>query len=156
MRATINLATEAELADFLRAGDRDFANALSERVEIGAYARKIFCHAVRFEAWKESTLVGLVAAYCNDKELRTAYITTVSVRSEWRKRGVASQLLDCCIRYARESGMKEIRLEVATESVGAAKLYRKVGFTDVCSAQSLTTSQMFLNLEQFHDEQTRL
>ena len=46
--------------------------------------RKIADKAARFEAWVDGEFVGFVAAYCNDKEKLTAYITSVSVLQRWQ------------------------------------------------------------------------
>ena len=74
-----NKASEAEIAEHLSRCDADFVPPLSGRVEINDYAKKIASKATRFEAWSGGTLVGLVAAYCNDQEKHIAYITSVSV-----------------------------------------------------------------------------
>ena len=76
---SLNQATEEEIANHLSRCDADFVPPLSGRVEISSYAHKIAGNATRFEAWAGGALVGLVAAYCNDSERRSAYITTVKI-----------------------------------------------------------------------------
>ena len=124
----LNKATEAEIADHLFRCDADFVPPLSGRVEIGSYAHKIADKATRFEAWAEGVLVGLVAVYCNDSECHVAYITSVSVLQEWKGRGIASTLMEQCIRHAKGPGYERIELEVDSENAAAIKLYEKKGF----------------------------
>src|SRR5882672_4187541 len=132
MNATIgyllNKASVAQIAEHLSRCDADFVPPLSGRVEIEGYARKIASKATRFEAWSRGTLVGLVAAYCNDREKRIAYITSVSVLREWTGMGIAADLMNRCAEYARASAMRQVSLEVAGDNSPAIKLYEESGF----------------------------
>ena len=124
----LNKASELEIAKHLLHCDADFIPPLSNRIDINKYAQKIASRATRFEAWSDSTLVGLVAAYCNDQENHIAYITSVSVLSEWVGQGIAADLLKQCITHATDSGMRQISLEVASNNQPAIRLYEKNGF----------------------------
>ena len=123
-----NKATGTEIAQHLSRCDADFMPPLSTRVSIMEYAQKIASKATRFEAWSGGTLIGLVAAYCNDQEKRIAYITSVSILREWTGKGIAARLLCQCIEHARVSGMRRIGLEVESNNTSAIKLYEKNGF----------------------------
>lgn len=124
----LNRASAAQIAEHLSRCDTDFVPPLSGRVEIGDYAHKIESKAMRFEAWSGDTLVGLVAAYCNDHEKRIAYITSVSVLREWMGRGIAARLMNRCVEYAKASGMRQICLEVSSDNTLAIRLYQRSGF----------------------------
>lgn len=123
-----NKATAAQIAAHLRRCDADFVPSLSGRVEINAYASKLVDKSIRFEAWADGTLTGLVAAYCNDREKRIAYITSVSVLKQWRKKGIATRLLHQCLAHAQEAGMKQIRLETTGDNTNTNRLYKRLGF----------------------------
>lgn len=123
-----NSASEAQIAEHLLCCDADFVPTLSERVEIRDYAQKIASKATRFEAWSNGTLVGLVAAYCNDPETRIAHITSVSVTMVWTGKGIAARLINQCVEHAKAAGMRQIGLEVAADNMPAIKLYEKSGF----------------------------
>jgi ribosomal protein S18 acetylase RimI-like enzyme len=125
---TLNHASEAEIAGHLAACDEAFIPPLSTRTPIADYAKKLVAKAVRFEAWSGDTLVGLVAAYCNDLEGHIAYITSVSICRDWTGKGIAAALMQQCIEHAAKSGMKRIALEVAANNVAAVALYAKFGF----------------------------
>jgi ribosomal protein S18 acetylase RimI-like enzyme/2-polyprenyl-3-methyl-5-hydroxy-6-metoxy-1,4-benzoquinol methylase len=125
----IGRASEAEIAVHLRACDDTFLPALSSRVDIGGYARKIADKAQRFEASVNGKLVGLVAAYCNMRDRGTAFITSVSVLPGFQRRGIASQLMENCITHVRMQGFARLELEVGGDNDDAIALYEKHGFT---------------------------
>lgn len=125
----LNKASAAQIAAHLHGCDGDFIPPLSTRVDLDDYAHKLSGKATRFEAWSDNTLVGLVAAYCNDQTQRVAYITSVSLLKPWSGQGVAARLVSQCIQHARDAGMHQISLEVAQDNEPALKLYAKHGFT---------------------------
>lgn len=139
----LNNATESELYSHLSACDVDFVRALTKRVNIAEYCAKIYNKAVRFEAWAGDTLVGLVAAYCNDQTKCLVYITSVSVLSEWQEKGIAAQLIGHCIEHAEVLGMHCISLEVARGNAPAIRLYEKLGFVKTCAGDSFLTMNLF-------------
>ena len=57
------------------------------------------------------------------------HIMNVAVTSEYRRRGIASVILDELIRIGREKGVRAFTLEVRKSNVGAISLYEKKGFT---------------------------
>lgn len=123
-----NTASAAQIAEHLGRCDADFVPPLSARVDIGSYAEKIASKAMRFEAWADGLLLGLVAAYCNDREHGIAYITSVSVLKAWTGQGIAARLLDQCVEHALASGLQRVSLEVASDNAPAINLYEKSGF----------------------------
>lgn len=124
----LNKAAMAQLVRHLTDCDADFVPPLSERVGIEDYAGKLSGKATRFEAWSGDELVGLVAAYCNDRERCVAFITSVSVLKGWQGRGIAASLVQQCIAHAKASGMRRISLQVASDNLPAIGLYEKCGF----------------------------
>jgi len=149
----LNKASAAEIAEHLTRCDADFVPPLSCRVEIKSYAQKIASKAMRFEAWLGGTLVGLVAAYCNDEEKRIAYLTSVSVLRAWTGTGIAASLVAECVEYAKASGMRQIRLEVASDNTRAITLYGKNGFVAGKTNAPFTTMDLHLVSEQEYEQQ---
>lgn len=84
--------------------------------------------AIRFEAWRENELVGLVAAYLNRPELGTAFITSVSVDAALRGSAVASRLIQMCLDQAAASGHVRAELRAAAANAPALRLYAQYGF----------------------------
>jgi ribosomal protein S18 acetylase RimI-like enzyme len=128
---TIGSASLEDITNHLVLCDRNFKPALSERGSIKEYAAKIATHAVRFEAWENNRLVGLVAAYLNDYKEGVGFITNVSVEAGYLGKGIAKQLLQNCIEYALTNEFKFIRLEVFDENIPAIQLYRKLNFLEI-------------------------
>ncbi len=72
---------------------------------------------------------GTVAGYMGVHHLGDcAYVCNVAVSQAFRRRGVASRLIEAHIALAREAGMEEISLEVRTSNTAAKALYEKFGF----------------------------
>ncbi len=126
-----NKASENEIVEHLASCDENFVPHLSLRVALNEYSSKIYNNAVRFEAWSEGALVGLMATYCNDLKCGTAYITSVSVLADTMGRGVASRLMSDCIRHAESVGFQRLELEVDQNNTKAIRLYEKKGFVAV-------------------------
>ena len=57
-----------------------------------------------------------------------AFITNIAVMPEFRRKGMASVILESIISYCRKSDIKRIMLEVRVSNEGAVSLYRKFGF----------------------------
>lgn len=125
----VNNAAEQDILQHLIRCDETFVPRLSERVELQAYAAKLFDNAVKFEAWTEHALSGLIAAYFNPVT-SIGFITNVSVEKHLAGGGIASKLLQNCIEYATVSGYKTIQLEVQAGNEAAIGLYKKFHFTE--------------------------
>lgn len=65
-----------------------------------------------------------------------AYITNVYTRDEYRKQGVATQLLELVMKEVKEEGCKFARLHASEQGKG---LYEKIGFAD---AQGFMSKKM--------------
>lgn len=150
----LNNASEAEIIEHLSSCDADFAPPLSGRVEIGDYAQKIASKAMRFEAWSSGTLVGLVAAYCNDQEKGIAYVTSVSVLRERTGEGLAAHLMKLCIEHVKALGMRQISLEVASDNFAAIRLYEKNCFIAGSANASFVTMNLCFETGKEHEQQS--
>jgi GNAT superfamily N-acetyltransferase len=85
-------------------------------------------------AWDGDQVVGMVRNFINKEEnekfkrLR-GYTENISVRRQWRKRGVARSLIASSFRLLKDLGMKEASLGVdALNPNGALQLYESMGF----------------------------
>lgn len=65
------------------------------------------------------------------KILDVGHITTLAVRPDFRKKGVATKLLYELISKTRLLGMRYVTLEVRESNEVAQNLYRKFGFTEM-------------------------
>jgi ribosomal protein S18 acetylase RimI-like enzyme len=124
-----NAATAAQIADHLLRCDAQFIPRLSGRVDITNYATKIVERSVRFEAWYDGALIGLVAAYRDLSEHRDAFITSVSVLADWSRRGIGTRLVRDCVADATHLRLRSVRLEVNDRNRSAIRLYERLGFS---------------------------
>jgi ribosomal protein S18 acetylase RimI-like enzyme len=138
------MASESEIEEHLLRCDMSFSPPLNSRVKIKDYAYKIHNHAMRFEAWVDGVLVGLVAVYCNDKKGSAAFITSVSVLPERTGTGIAACLMKECIEYVSALGMKQINLEVASDNEPAIRLYKKFDFITEKTSESLINMNLHI------------
>lgn len=58
-----------------------------------------------------------------------AYVTNIAVIREYRRKGIASKILENMITYCKESGIKSLMLEVRVSNSVAIALYKKYGFS---------------------------
>lgn len=128
MKYTQGLASEQEIYSHLMKCNESFITNLAKRVNLEEYSKKIFEKAVTFEAWSGNALVGLVAAYFNDPDGQVGYITNVSTIRTYMGKGIASELMNMCIQYAKQYNVEEIKLEVHKGNRPAINLYKRSGF----------------------------
>ncbi len=57
------------------------------------------------------------------------HIMNIAVESNYRRRGIARQIMDEMIRIGEERGIRSFTLEVRESNIGAIALYEKRGFT---------------------------
>ena len=101
---TEDQSTVEEIHVHLQGCDADFVPRLSSRIDLKAYAKKIFEKSTRLEAWAGQELIGLIAVYLTNKDAGEGFITNVSVLSAYAGKKVASQLLQNCIDRAKREG----------------------------------------------------
>ncbi|HEY5774235.1 MAG TPA: GNAT family N-acetyltransferase [Chitinophagaceae bacterium] len=106
----------------------DFSPPLDQTVNLSEYSKKIAEKAITFEAWIDNRLAGLVAAYFNNLENHSGYITHVGVLRNYKGKGIAFNLMSRCIEFAIQNSFYQIQLEVAEDNDKAIQLYKKLNF----------------------------
>ncbi|MEO7311363.1 MAG: GNAT family N-acetyltransferase [Chitinophagaceae bacterium] len=123
----INNSDDQEVFNHLAFCDRQFTPLLSSKVDISAYSKKITDKAIRFEAWNQGRLIGLIAIYRNDKT-NGLFITNVSVEKDFLGMGIAGTIMKNVITFGMEHKLQTIRLEVNKLNSTALALYYKFDF----------------------------
>lgn len=78
-----------------------------------------------FTAWDENELVGFIISKNYQDHV---FVDLLGVRRNWRKRGVASSLLQHVFRATYQQGIRDVRLSVDASSLtGANRLYEQLG-----------------------------
>ena len=97
------------------------------------------------DAWTVNNLRGefmneysYLIGYCQDDKLvgytcvramyEEAQVCNVAVLPEYRRQGIAKQLIEEMLRLSAEKGCQVCELEVNTENTPAVELYKKCGF----------------------------
>lgn len=124
----VNSASIEQIFLHLNECDNLFLPPLSETIDLAAYSQKIKNNAETFEAWSCNRLIGLFAVYCNDLITKKAFITNVSVVSDFSGKQVATTLMNSVLRRMYENNITAIELEVTEENTKAISLYVKHGF----------------------------
>lgn len=69
----------------------------------------------------------------NQKNSKALYLQNMAVHPRWQGTGIASQLIDFVMNFAREKGFEYVRLDVFETSAQARKMYEKNSFKEVTS-----------------------
>jgi len=56
------------------------------------------------------------------------HLANIAVDPAWRRRGLATFMLQTMFRYARKKGAKRVLLEVRQKNLAAQTLYKRLGF----------------------------
>ena len=119
-------ATKNDVLLHLNLCNDEFIPKLNSRVNIEEYATKISQYAITFEAWNKQQLIGLIASYFN-QENHFGFITNVSVLKENMGTGVASELIEMCIKYASINNY-EVRPDILLSNIdqNGNKIWSKI------------------------------
>jgi RimJ/RimL family protein N-acetyltransferase len=88
-------------------------------------------HGVSYLAEAEGELVGMTGLLREDtaKLRHSAAIVSVYVRPDWRGYGLADALIEACVAWARELGVRVVKLGVVTTNTAAIRRYAHLGFS---------------------------
>lgn len=141
-------ASTQAIVEHLHACADCFSPPLSTYVDIDTYGKKIYEKAITFEAWNGKELIGLLAAYYNDKNTKHGFITNVSVLKENQHIGIASSLLENAINFGRKEFFTKLLLEIHRNNTNAIHLYRKYGFKEIEQNKQIITMSLDLPLKE--------
>jgi len=80
------------------------------------------------------------------------YLHLIAVDSNYRKQGIATNLLNHCERLAIFRGVSKIILDVRKSNESAIKLYEKCGYTKICERKNFyshPTENAFTMVKEF-------
>jgi ribosomal-protein-alanine N-acetyltransferase len=85
-----------------------------------------YCFTLRRQENDNSTRV--IAYVCYRVVSDEMHLLRVAVAQKFRRRGIASRLIDGCLKLAREKGATTALLEVRPSNTPAISMYQKLGF----------------------------
>jgi GNAT superfamily N-acetyltransferase len=115
---------EAFSADY----EVDFNKSLTDwRNQLG---RHNGADSILYLAYSGSLLVGMtgIARGWSTKTIHTSTIWGVYVRPNFRRHGVARQLLEACVGWAAKQAVKVVKLAVVSTNTAAIQCYANCGF----------------------------
>jgi len=125
----INNSTLEDIKKHLYSCSNSFIPSLESYVDISKYSQKIFDFGIKFEAYKDNNLIGLIALYVDNQE-KTSFITNVSVDPNFQGNKVAENLLLSCVGYLKENNYLEVTLHVNKNNTKAINFYKKHNFKE--------------------------
>lgn len=114
----------------MRSADLDAVLAIEQAVYSHPWTRGNFADSLRAEyrccTWRlEGELVGYFVVLCAARE---AHLLNLSIAPAWQRRGHGSALLREAMRVARESGARQMFLEVRPSNRAGQALYQRFEF----------------------------
>lgn len=123
------ITDEHEIFLTMKECDDAFEKSILKRDDFHQLYRKISKYAVFLRAQVDCNIAGYAAMYANDSDTKTAYLTLIGVKEDYRKQHIGTKMLEMCENIAKENGMQRLRLEVRNANKGAIKFYLRNGYT---------------------------
>lgn len=118
---SVSLSEEKHINSIAKLEKECFSEPWSEKVLLDAYKKG----TTFFVAAIGEKVVGYVGI---NTVLDEGYITNIAVTEKYRKRGVASALMERVFSLAKDEGLSFVTLEVRKSNAGAISLYNKLEF----------------------------
>lgn len=118
--------TEQKIEAFLRAVDDSFPVPLSQKQDLGEYARKLSQFATMCAVEEDGKIVAMAAGY-TDRD--PAYLAILATLPQVRGRGLGKTLVREFLEKANQSGATYLHLYAVESNTPAMKLYESLGFT---------------------------
>ncbi len=120
--------TVKEIEAFLYAVDKDFPVAISEKVDLKEYAKKLFDNATFCYEYQNGVIAAMVAGYTHNLTENLAFVSIMATRKEYRGQGLASKQLAKFLEESRKAGAKGVHVYAVESNLPAVATYKKLGF----------------------------
>lgn len=116
------------LKEFLLKIDSRLPVALSERVNLDAYAQKVCSVGRVIGIVEEDKLVAAILFYANDLKEKKAYLTLLGTLEGYEGRGYARELMEKAEESSKAIGMKSVHLDTERSNRKAIDFYERRGY----------------------------
>ena len=123
-----DITRKEHIISFLNEFSSAFPVPLTEKVSIEQYVNKVLEKGYVIIAVENEGIAGINMFYANDREKKRACISLICVSDKYRRRKVATSLLQIAEDISLENGMNYLLLCVHKENLGAIRTYEKFGF----------------------------
>lgn len=117
-----------KIYNYLLKIDNEFPVKLSQKVNLIDYNEKLLKNGIVLVAKDKDIIIGILGGYINDFNGKEAYISILEIEKEYRKLGIACNLIKEFEKMANENNMKKIRLYTHKDNETAKRFYKKMGF----------------------------
>lgn len=119
--------SEKIILSFLKNIDNDFIPALSSRVNLFTYSKKLNLNARHLCFFDKNSLIGIASFYFN-RYPDDSYWTFFAVDKNYRKLGIGIQLEEALINYCIINETKAIRGEARADNKRLIAMHKSFGF----------------------------
>ena len=123
MKGTIQLMQLSDLKSVLKIEEQSFSTSWTFNAFI--YELLVNDRATYYTYKLEKQIIGYIGFWLLDDDI---HITNLAVAPIFRKKGVASQLINFVMKEAKLISVSRVSLEVRMTNREAIKLYEKLGF----------------------------
>ncbi|MFQ7469748.1 GNAT family N-acetyltransferase [Amedibacillus dolichus] len=121
---------------------------LERNIDIRDYARKLCLNGIVLVSEnEENSSTGLLGAYMNNQETKTAYLSFLSVNPNFRGQHIGESLMHQVEKLAVESGMNSLVLEVRKFNYNGIAFYKHLGY-DILDEASESSYHMNKKLKE--------
>ena len=138
-----NTSSLKAIREHLNECSNSFVPSLDTYVDIDDYSEKIYQKAVKFEAYIDKDLIGLIALYIN-LDIKTTFITNISVLPDYQGSKITKILFANCLEYVISNNFDKITLEVKSDNIRACKFYKKNGFQITNNSKEIYKMELIL------------
>jgi ribosomal-protein-alanine N-acetyltransferase len=89
-------------------------------------------NTIALSAKANNDIAGFIIAQVETDDIEYGHIITLNVAQNYRRKGVATELLQEIGDLLKQRGISECRLEVKEDNHAAIKLYHKLGYETIC------------------------
>jgi len=118
---------------------------LRSRSDYWTYAT--FFNQTCFVYTKKDQVVGALIAYRNQTDMSQIYLQDVGVRRSYRRKGVAAELINALIGYAKSQEVSTIMLTSEPENRNVLDLWRQLGFKNISPGKEIQGIRVTENLK---------
>lgn len=123
---SIQLPEFQEILDFLKRSDDEFDKPLSSKLDLDAYACKLWENSAVVTCRDNGVIVGMLNCYVNRPPL--GFISNVCVLGAYQGKGAFTKMFSMLCRHCWSQGVEMIALEVNKGNEKALKAYLEIGF----------------------------
>ena len=124
MKGTIQLMQLSDLKSVLKIEEQSFSTSWTFNAFI--YELLVNDQATYYTYKVKKQIIGYIGFWLLEDDI---HITNLAVAPIFRKKGIASQLINFVMNEARQIMVSRVSLEVRMTNKEAVKLYEKLGFT---------------------------